>query len=125
MVANKILFIGPSLLKFIPRGNKRTNIQERRMAQEIVRVSSYRCGEEALELRLQLGRKDMHSSHSSSLSFGIAFCVCEPKGGQRMRASGCQNTRRGNPTRHEPDLTLRIDYVGQNGTTWVKLSSAG
>ena len=50
------------------------------MAQEIVRVSSYRCGEEALELRLQLGRKDMHSSHSSSLSFGIAFCVCEPKG---------------------------------------------
>jgi hypothetical protein len=60
------------------------------MAQEIVRVSSYGCGEEALELGLQLGRKDMHSFHSSSLSFGIAFCVCEPKGGQRMRASGCQ-----------------------------------
>jgi len=94
------------------------------MAPEIARVSSYGCGEQASELGLQLGRKDMHSFHSSSLSRNRILRM-RTEGGQRMRASGCQNTRRGNPTRHEPDLTLRIDYVGQNGTTWVKLSSAG
>jgi hypothetical protein len=51
----------------------------------------------------------MHSFHSSSLSFGIAFCVCEPKGdkGCVLRLS---NTRRGNTAWHEPDRTLRIDY---------------
>ena len=75
------------------------------MAQEIVRVSSYGCGEEALELGLQLGRKDMHSFHGSSLSRNRILRM-RTEGGQRMRASGCQI-----PGVEIPRGTNRLDFT--------------
>ena len=44
------------------------------------------------------------------------------EGGTKDACFRLSNTRRGNTAWHEPDWTLRIDYVGQNGTTCVKLS---
>jgi hypothetical protein len=90
------------------------------MAPETVRVSSCCCGEQASELGLQLGRKDMHSFHGSSLSRNRIL---------RMRTEGdkgcvLQAVKYPAWKSHEArtDLTLRIDYVGQNGTTCPKLS---